>query len=168
MKKFTYQAPEAAEAQNKISMKIMNLAMPALSTWFSFQMPAVVGVYWIFRNILSVGERFVITKIFPLPNMSEEEMAKAEKEYGGKMKERDENKPPVRSLHRIDWDDEELPPPTPDREEEEPEDAGDDAKTVEDNGAVQEEKKKSGEGLIERVRMKDDSKEKKEKKKKKE
>ncbi|MBR7032154.1 MAG: YidC/Oxa1 family membrane protein insertase [Clostridia bacterium] len=165
MKKFTYQAPEAAEAQNKLSMRIMNLAMPALSTWFSFQMPAVVGVYWIFRNILSVGERFLISKIFPIPKMTDDEMAKAEKEYGGKMKEKEANKPPVRSLHRIDWDDEELPPPVPDSEEDEEEDekpaepdAGDPAPSDE---------QKPANGLLDRVPMKEDGKEKKSRKEKK-
>ena len=166
MKKFTYQAPEAAEAQNKISMKIMNLAMPALSTWFSFQMPAVVGVYWIFRNILSVGERFLISKIFPIPQMTDDEIAKAEKEYGGKIKEKEANKPPVRSLHRIDWDDEELPPATPDAEDEDDEEEVKEAEEAEDTAAPTEEKK-AGSGLIERVPMKEDVKEKKEKKQKK-
>ncbi len=167
MKKFTYQAPEAAEAQNKLSMKIMNFAMPALSTWFSFQMPAVVGVYWIFRNILSVGERFIISKIFPIPKMSEEEMAKAEKEYGGKMKEADANKPPVRSLHRIDWDDEELPPPTPDDEDEEEEEEEKDEQTSSEESAEPVEENKAGNGLLDRVPMKEDKREKKEKKEKK-
>ena len=166
MKKFTYQAPEAAEAQNKISMKIMNLAMPALSTWFSFQMPAVVGVYWIFRNILSVGERFLISKIFPIPQMTDDEIAKAEKEYGGKIKEKEANKPPVRSLHRIDWDDEELPPATPDSEDEDDEEEVKEAEEAEDTAAPTEEKK-AGSGLLERVPMKEDVKEKKEKKQKK-
>ena len=167
MKKFTYQAPEAAEAQNKISMKIMNLAMPALSAWFSFQMPAVVGVYWIFRNILSVGERFLISKIFPIPKMSDDEMAKAEREYGGKMKEKEANKPPVRSLHRIDWDDEELPPPTPDTEEDEEEDESSEEGSKEQISAPAEEEKKAGSALLDRVPMKEDKREKKEKKEKK-
>ncbi len=149
MKKFTYQPPEAAAQQNRLSMKIMNLAMPALSTWFCFQMPAVVGVYWIFRNVLSVGERFIITKIFPIPRVSEEDMKKAEKEYGGKLKEKEENKPPVRSLHRIDWDDEELPPPVIDDEDE---------KEEEEPAAPAEE---PASGAIDRVPMKEDVKEEK-------
>ncbi|MBR6917037.1 MAG: YidC/Oxa1 family membrane protein insertase [Clostridia bacterium] len=164
MKKFTYQAPEAAEAQNKISMKIMNLAMPALSTWFSFQMPAVVGVYWIFRNILSVGERFLISKIFPIPQMTDDEIAKAEKEYGGKIKEKEANKPPVRSLHRIDWDDEELPPATPDADDDGEEET---EETVSGETAAPDEEKNAGGGLLDRVPMKEDRKEKKEKKEKK-
>ena len=156
MKKFTYQAPEAEEAQNKLSMRIMNLAMPALSTWFCFKMPAIVGVYWIFRNVLSVGERFVISKIFPIPKMSEEDVKKAEKEYGGKLKEQEANKPPVRSLHRIDWDDDELPPPVPEDEEEDEEEE----KTA-DVPASEENK-----GRLYRVPMKDDVKEDRESKKK--
>lgn len=146
MKKFTYQPPEQEEAQNKLSMKIMNLAMPALSTWFSFQMPAVVGVYWIFRNVLSVGERFIITKIFPIPKMTDEDIKKAEREYGGKLKEKEANKPPVRSLHRIDEDDEELPPPVI---EDEPGD---------EPVPEPEEKPEEKAGPVERFPMKDDRK----------
>ncbi|MBQ7475066.1 MAG: YidC/Oxa1 family membrane protein insertase [Clostridia bacterium] len=156
MKKFTYQPPEQADAQNRLSMKIMNLAMPALSTWFSFQMPAVVGVYWIFRNILSVAERFVITKIFPIPRVSDEDIKKAERDYGGKLKEKEEKKPPVRSLHMIDWDDDELPPPTFDEPEDEEDEEPEEAETEE----------KGGSGVIDRVPMKDEKKEKEKKKKK--
>ena len=57
MQKFTYQAPETQDAQNNMSMKIMTWIMPLLSVYFEFQMPAVIGVYWIFRNILSKIQR---------------------------------------------------------------------------------------------------------------
>ncbi|MBR3990949.1 MAG: YidC/Oxa1 family membrane protein insertase, partial [Clostridia bacterium] len=54
MKKFTYQAPEAEEAQNRLSIKIMNLAMPLFSAWISYMWVAVLGIYWAFRSVLSV------------------------------------------------------------------------------------------------------------------
>lgn len=125
MRRFTYQSPESEEMQNSTSMKIMNITMPLMSTWISFSVPAAVGCYWVFRSFISVIERFVISKIWPIPQPSEEELKAAEREYSAKKKEkssgREPSKTPVRSLHRIDFDDEPLPPPTPDPEPEEPE-----------------------------------------------
>ena len=127
MKLFTYQPPESAEMQNSTSMKFMNFSMPLLSAWICFSVPAAIGCYLIFRNILSVLERFVISKIWPSPQPTEEELRQTEKEYGAKNKknktksESSQNKPPVRSLHRIDFDDEPLPPPVIEVEEREPE-----------------------------------------------
>lgn len=123
IRRFTYQPPESADMQNSTSMKIMNLTMPLMSTWISFSVPAAVGCYWIFRNILSVVERYVISKIWPVPQLTEEEIRAAEREYGAKKKKstqvKDPNKPPVRSLHRIDFDDEPLPPSVPEKDEDE-------------------------------------------------
>ncbi len=119
LRKFTYQAPETAEAQNNTSMKVMNVAMPLMSAWISFSVPAAVGCYWIFRNIISVVERIIISKIMPVPKMTEEELRAAEREYGSKKKPQKSekaDKPKVRSLHRIDFDDEPLPPSKPEKE----------------------------------------------------
>ena len=127
MKLFTYQAPEAAEMQNNASMKFMNVSMPLLSAWICFSVPAAIGCYWIFRNVISIVERFIISKIMPIPKPTEEELRQAEKEYGAKNKknkqksEPNPNKPAVRSLHRIDFDDEPLPPPVIEDEKHEPE-----------------------------------------------
>ena len=119
LRKFTYQAPETADAQNSGSMKVMNVAMPLMSAWISFSVPAAVGCYWIFRNVISVVEKIIISKIMPIPKMTEEELRAAEKEYGAKKKapkSDNTNKPKVRSLHRIDFDDEPLPPSKPEKE----------------------------------------------------
>ena len=124
MRLFTYQPPESSDVQNSTSMKIMNMTMPLLSAYICFMVPAAIGCYWIFRNIISVVEKFIISKIWPIPQPTEEELRQAEKEYGAKNKKKKggttENKPAVRSLHRIDFDDEPLPPPVPDDEEDEP------------------------------------------------
>ncbi len=117
-KKFTYQTQEAMDAQNAVSMKIMNFSMPLLSAFISFSVPIAVAFYWVFRNILSVVERFIISKIYPIPRLTPEEMKAAEREYLGKKPkkaQKDPDRPAIRSLHRIDFDDEPLPPPTPDR-----------------------------------------------------
>lgn len=123
MRKFTYQPPESADMQNGTSMKVMNTVFPLMSAWIAFSVPAAVGVYWFMRNVISVVEKFIISKAMPIPQMTEEEFKVAEREYGAtnkkkpKKTERDPNKPRPRSLHTIDFDDEPLPPAVPEKDE---------------------------------------------------
>ncbi len=108
MKKFTYQSPENEAAQNNMSMKIMTWTMPLLSVYFEFQMPAVIGVYWVFRNILSTLQRILLSVMIPTPKFTEEDYKEAERQasLSNKQKKREakENgeKKFVRSLHHID------------------------------------------------------------------
>ena len=104
-KKFTYQAPETQEAQNNMSMKIMMYGMPFLSGYFAYLYAAAIGIYWIFRNILSFLQQMLLAKLMPIPRFTEEDYKAAEKELlGSKVKKksnepRDPNRPKVRSLH---------------------------------------------------------------------
>ena len=101
--KFSYQPPEQADAQNKLSMKIMMYAMPLLSVYIEFQLPALIGIYWIFRSILQTVERIIISKLMPLPKYTEEDYKAAEKEVGkNSVKSRKKSENFVRSLHHID------------------------------------------------------------------
>lgn len=113
-KKFTYQAPETKDAQNNMSMKIMLYSMPLLSGYFAYMYAAAIGIYWIFRNILSFLQQMLLAKVMPIPRFSEEDYKAAEKELmGSKAKKKssssaDPNKPKVRSLHHIDDDDDDY------------------------------------------------------------
>ena len=104
--KFTYQSPETKDAQNNMSMKIMTWTMPLLSVYIEFQMAAAIGVYWIFRTIISTLQRIVISKIYPLPKFTEEDYKEAERQanMSNKQKKREEKgeRKFVRSLHYID------------------------------------------------------------------
>ena len=98
------------EAQNDISMKIMNLSMPLLSVYISFTVPATIGLYWIFRSILGVLQQFALSKMFPIPKFSEEDYKAAEREANFKaLSKNQQKKQKVRSLHHIDDDDYEQP-----------------------------------------------------------
>ncbi len=115
--RMTYQSapnPEAAK-----SMMIMNIAMPAMSTFIAFSVPAALGVYWMFQNILGAVQQIILAKAMPLPVFTEEDYKKAEQELRGKSGKRksrpnsadeDPDRPRPRSLHRID---EYEPTPTP-------------------------------------------------------
>ena len=111
-KKFTYQDPMQQNAQNGCGMKAMLYAMPLMSGYFAFIVAAAIGIYWIFRNLLSLLQQIILSKAMPLPVFTEEDYKAAEKEmYKTQVKkksgERDPNRPKVRSLHHIDDEDDE-------------------------------------------------------------
>ena len=91
---------------------IMELMMPLLSTVVAIRVPAAIGIYWIYQNLLSLLQQFIIVKAKPFPKFTEEDYKEAEREVLGKKKKnkrgakamRDPNKPYVPSLHHIDDD----------------------------------------------------------------
>ena len=115
-RKLTYQPTMGGQDQDKAmgcSNTVMDITMPLMSVYFTFIVPAAVGVYWIFKSILSTVKQFVLYKTMPLPTFTEEDYKAAEKELGiksGNKKtsgktERDPNAPRPRSLHYIDDED---------------------------------------------------------------
>jgi len=109
MRKFTYQDPSTKDAQNAMSMKIMDWSMPLMFVWITFQMAAAIGVYWIFRNVISTVEKIIIAKIMPTPKFTEEDFKEAErqanmseKQKKREAKEQNGERKFVRSLHHID------------------------------------------------------------------
>ena len=123
-RKLSYQDPYANQQQGggmMGSMKIMMLAMPLMTFFFTFTFPAAIGVYWIFRTLLSMLQQFILSRIFKYPKYTEEDLKRIEKE----MKEAKHNAAPkkrslfqqlaaqqqleekgIRSLHHIDDDEE--------------------------------------------------------------
>ena len=117
------QTPDAA-----MSMKIMDFAMPAMTLFLGFRLPAALGLYWIYQSVLAIGQMLLLAKIMPMPTFTEEELKAAERELRGKKKrvigsgsgaaatytEEDapvEDRPRPRSLHHIDDDDYDVPAP---------------------------------------------------------
>ncbi|MBE6609292.1 MAG: YidC/Oxa1 family membrane protein insertase [Ruminococcaceae bacterium] len=112
-KKLSYQSPQMQQQTPdvKLSMTIMDLVLPALSTSITFGVPAVIGVYWIYQNLLSLLQQFIMVKVKPFPKFTEEDYKEAERELNGKKKKqnkinlkKDPDRPRVRSLHHIDDD----------------------------------------------------------------
>ncbi len=99
---FTYQSPETIEAQKGCSMQVMNWSMPLLSGWIAFQMPAAIGLYWIFRGIIMAVQQIILSKVIPAPQFTEEDYKAAEKEMKVGKPKREKSKIPPKSLHRID------------------------------------------------------------------
>ena len=107
-------APVEGQPDMRMANVVMDIGMPAMSAFFTFMFPAVLGVYWIFNNILATVQQFILKKVMPFPTFTEEDYKQAEREYNkgkepvkkAEKKENDPNKPKVRSLHHIDDDDE--------------------------------------------------------------
>ena len=119
-KKFTYQPTQNAEAPGAgCSTKMMEYYMPIMSTFFCFMVPGAVGIYWVFRSIIMTFKQFIMSKLMPLPQFTEEDYKAAERELNAGKPQRkhkntaqadlDPNRERPRSLHHIDDDDEEYP-----------------------------------------------------------
>ena len=91
------------------SNTIMDVSMPLMSAWFAFQVPAAIGLYWMFKSIISTVKQLVVAKVMPLPKFTEEDYKAAERELMGKDKSKTPKKSELptgstggRSLHHID------------------------------------------------------------------
>ncbi len=116
-RKFTYQAPSAQNQQMGCSNNIMDIGMPLFSVFISFQFPAAIGVYWIFKSLVGTAKQFAMYKVMPIPKFTEDDYRQAEKEYAGKSKTEKAvsslpNGQKPRSLHRIDDEEDEQPKPS--------------------------------------------------------
>ncbi len=108
-----YNAMGGEDAQGRFSLKMMDVIPLLMTVFILFQVPAMIGVYWFFRSLVSLGKQFIMQKVMPVPKYTAEEikeMEKAAKERQKAQKEALKQQPKVRSLHYIDADDyDELP-----------------------------------------------------------
>lgn len=54
-----------AAAQQNSQMMMMMLMMPLFSFWFSFQVPAAVGFYWIISSLVAIVQQLVMAYLYP-------------------------------------------------------------------------------------------------------
>ena len=80
--KLMFQPMQNNEAQG--SMKFMNIFMTGMTTFIAFTVPAAIGIYWLFNNVLGMLQQFILAKALPLPKYSEEDVKRAEREIAGK------------------------------------------------------------------------------------
>lgn len=101
------------DAQSQASMRIMDIAMPAMTLFIAFNFSGMLGLYWIYQSIVSVIQTLILSKAMPIPKFTEEEIKairKAEREQEKAQKAALKQQPKYRSLHYIDEDDyDELP-----------------------------------------------------------
>ena len=94
-KKFTYQAPQAEGTNNALSMKIMDITMPLFSAWIAYTLPSVIGVYWMFQNVLSTVQQIILSQMFKIPKFTEEDYKQAERELAGSSKKNKKHIPSI-------------------------------------------------------------------------
>ncbi len=58
----------------------MKVGMPLISAIFAFSFPAAIGIYWIFRTVVGMGQQYLLYRMYPAPKFTPEEYAAAEKE----------------------------------------------------------------------------------------
>ncbi len=108
-RKFMYQPAANGGAENQqmaCSNNMMDITMPAMSSFFCLAVPSVVGIYWAFRSWLGFAKTVIMAKVMPLPTFTEEDYKAAAKELAGKKTvKKSEKAGAVRSLHYIDDED---------------------------------------------------------------
>lgn len=107
-RRLSYQ-PATTDQATGCSNTVMDISMPAMSTFICFIVPGALGIYWMVKSIISTGIRFVLSKLMPLPKFTEEDFKAAEKEIlkgkpmaGPRISSSGKA---VRSLHHIDDED---------------------------------------------------------------
>lgn len=109
IRKFTYQPQQNQEMSG--SMAMMDWMMPLLSVWISFSVPAAIAIYWIIQNVLSAVQQIVLCKLYPIPEITDEQIKEAELKMKGKnadkkkntvLPEPDENSPIFEEVPELD------------------------------------------------------------------
>lgn len=140
-RKFTYQ-PEQTE-EMKSQMRIMNIFMPLFSLYIAFRVPTAVGIYWVMSNCLSPVQQIVLSKMFPIKEITPEEMREAERIYGGKQKKKKGNTAPTGKKKSLVYDDD---------------DEYESVSTVPDKKVLKEKQEAESNGFVEKAPLKDDKK----------
>ena len=96
IRKFTYQ-PQASDPAQARSLAMMDWTMPLMSVWISFSVSSAIAVYWMFQNILSAAQQILLYKLYPIPQVTEEDIKAAELALKGKA-----SKKPVKAAYEID------------------------------------------------------------------
>ncbi len=102
-RKFTYQPNQAPEMQSQ--MRMMNIFMPLFSLYIAFQVPTAVGIYWMMSNILSPVQQIALSKMFPIKEITPEEMKQAELLYSGKQQKKKKTAEPGKKKKSLVYDD---------------------------------------------------------------
>ena len=66
----------------------MTWGLPLMSTFFSFQFSAAVGMYWVYRSLVAALQQYILSKMFPIPVITDEQVAAAEAELRKKKKKK--------------------------------------------------------------------------------
>lgn len=83
IRKYTYQPTQADPSQAR-SLAMMDWMMPLMSVYISFRVSSAIAIYWIYQNILSAAQQILLYKLFPVPQVTDEQIKEAELQMKGK------------------------------------------------------------------------------------
>ena len=86
----------------------MDIVFPLISVFFAFRYAAALGIYWIFKSLIDLVKRIILSKVMPLPKFTEEDYKAAENEMSTRTEKNakvSKSGRVVRSLHHIDDED---------------------------------------------------------------
>lgn len=86
-RKYTATTP-GTEDNPMVNGWFMKWGLPALSAYFSFQFPAAIAVYWIWRTVIGAVQPIILNHFYPLPTYTKEELEAAAKELKKKKKKK--------------------------------------------------------------------------------
>ncbi len=66
----------------------LEVGMPLISEIFTFSFSAAVGVYWVWRSVIGIGQTVVLAKIMPVPQVTPEQIAEAKRQLKAKTKKK--------------------------------------------------------------------------------
>ncbi len=66
----------------------MEVGMPLMSAIFAYSFSAAIGVYWIWRTVISILQSYIMSKAMPIPAVTEEQIAEARREMKTKQKKK--------------------------------------------------------------------------------
>jgi len=75
----------AGNPQAQSMNKSMMVTMPLISLFFTFTMPAGIGIYWSISNVLMIFQQFILNKAVPMP--TEEEIEELKRTYAKEKKQ---------------------------------------------------------------------------------
>lgn len=86
-RKFSAPAP-ATDGQNPSNNAVLRFGMPIFSVVLTFSFFAALGLYWAYKSVIAAIKQIIISKMYPLPVFSKEEMKAAEEEIIKKRKKK--------------------------------------------------------------------------------
>lgn len=88
-KKFSASAQQTDANGNPMGGGLfMDVGMPLISAVFAYTMPAAIGVYWIWRTVIGIGQTFILARVMPIPAVTEEQIAEAKRMLKGSTKKK--------------------------------------------------------------------------------
>ena len=80
--------PQPAGADNGMGNGfLMKWGLPLFSAYLSWAtFPVAIGVYWIVRTLLSIAENYILARMYPIPVITEEELAEIKKQMKSRKK----------------------------------------------------------------------------------